>query len=348
MSKLTDLFEELTNSVVSHPYKAALTTLLLLLPLFPQIKKAIRRRKRQGLIPKEKERVLILGGTTGVGREIAIEYARRGARIYVVGRKADEIAAIKRLCKQQYLVLHGVPKLREEENFLRSVYGDFANPEDMVRVRAEIEEVWGGVDTIVVSAGVSALKPLLDVAEVPSLKDSTADEPTLENIKQVVGFADAAQRGNYVGPLVTALTFIPLLHRTSKSPSILLMSSLAALVPAPTRTLYGSTKAASLMLYQSLSIEHPSINFSFIVAATIKGHFRASAVDLPENQRLAANLKGLEKEYVAMKAIDAVDTSTQWTFLPQAYSRLGQMLYWIIPSFVTRQACKKYNFTPEY
>ncbi len=58
--------------------------------------------------------------------------------------------------------------------------------------------------------------------------------------------------------------------RTSASPSILLVSSLAALVPAPTRGLYAATKASSLLLYQALSIEHPRIAFTF----TDSSHYR--------------------------------------------------------------------------
>ena len=40
----------------------------------------------------------------------------------------------------------------------------------------------------------------------------------------------------------------------------MLVSSAAAIIPAPTRSLYCASKAASLILYQSLAIEHPKIS----------------------------------------------------------------------------------------
>ena len=69
------------------------------------------------------------------------------------------------------------------------------------------------------------------------------------------------------------------MEKTSDSPAILLISSLGAAIPAPTRAIYGSTKAGALALYQALAIEHPSIAFSYILPSTVQGLFRASAVD---------------------------------------------------------------------
>lgn len=76
------------------------------------------------------------------------------------------------------------------------------------------------------------------------------------------------------------------------------MSSVAAVIPAPTRTLYAASKSSSLILFKALSIEHPQIRFTTVLPATvspfpiiparlnhthlnnkIEGDFRASAVD---------------------------------------------------------------------
>lgn len=60
---------------------------------------------------------------------------------------------------------------------------------------------------------------------------------------------------NYLGPVVAYATFLPLLSTTSVSPSILLIASVASLVPAPTRSLYASTKSAALSLHQCVALE---------------------------------------------------------------------------------------------
>lgn len=136
-----------------------------------------------------------------------------------------------------------------------------------------------------------------------------------------------------------------MLLRTSASPSILLVSSVAAIIPAPTRALYAATKASSLLLFQSLAIEHPQIAFSFILPATIEGNFRASAVDAGPVREADPNKHGLKTEYVAEKCIDAVDRAiTGNVVLPWFPYGIGHHLYYLWPSFIEKQARKKYNF----
>lgn len=189
---------------------------------------------------------------------------------------------------------------------------------------------WSGLDTMLVVAGVSALRPLMAVAGV---EDDTSSA-TAAGIQRTVEVATAATTGNYTGPLIAAVTFvspfsslpptnayptsqIPMLSQTSASPSILLLSSLSSLVAAPTRTLYGSTKGAALLLYQSLSIEHPSIRFSFIIPATVEGDFRAGAVD---GGAVREDLSGgLKRGVVAEACINAVDCGTRDVFMKGIY-----------------------------
>jgi hypothetical protein len=81
--------------------------------------------------------------------------------------------------------------------------------------------------------------------------------------------------------------------------SILLVNSLASVIPAPTRTFY----AASLVLYQALSMEHPRIAYTVCMPSTVQGDFRASAADAgPVSD---PNTHGLKREYVAQRCIKA-------------------------------------------
>lgn len=134
-----------------------------------------------------------------------------------------------------------------------------------------------------------------------------------------------------------------MLLNTSKSPSILLVNSLASVIPAPTRTLYASTKAASLVLYQALSIEHPRIAFTVCMPSTVQGDFRASAVDAGPVREHDPNTHGLKREYVAQRCIQAIDKGEKTVFIP-IVMRFAHLLYWIWPSFIESEARKKYNF----
>lgn len=64
---------------------------------------------------------------------------------------------------------------------------------------------WGGVDTIHVCAGVSALRPLLEVAGSQTTSKEDIDEEAISN---TVSIARKAVHGNYEGPMVVALTFV--------------------------------------------------------------------------------------------------------------------------------------------
>lgn len=138
---------------------------------------------------------------------------------------------------------------------------------------------------------------------------------------------------------------IPFMRSTSVSPSVLLISSLGAVIAAPTRAIYGSTKAASYILYQALSIENPSVNFSYVLPSTVEGNFRASAVDAGPVREDKPNQTGLKREAVAERCIRAIDAREKIIFIP-AFYKFAQLLSWIWPSYVERKAARKYRFMP--
>ncbi|KIJ58934.1 hypothetical protein HYDPIDRAFT_44260 [Hydnomerulius pinastri MD-312] len=302
------------------------------------------RPRRTSKVAQERERVLILGATSGVGRTIAHKYASRGAYVCIVGRREAKIGEVVQECKE-------LSSQGGFEDRILGVRGDCGNVEDMVKLREALQKAWNGLDTLVVTAGVSALQPLMTVAGVEmSPKDTVGSQATPEGIQHAVNAATAALNGNFLGPYIAAITFVPLLSYTSQSPSIMLLSSVAAVIPAPTRTLYASTKSASLLLYQALAIEHPSIAFTFVLPGTIEGDFRASAVDNPLGSSVTRiheadpNKHGLKRDTVAARCIRAIDSGEKAVFAP-LYFRAGHILYWLWPSYIEWRARVKYNFS---
>ena len=141
------------------------------------------------------------------------------------------------------------------------------------------------------------------------------------------------------------MSLIPFMRSTSISPSVLLISTIAAVFPAPTRAIYGSSKAASYLLYQGLSIENPSVNFSLVLPSTVEGNFRASAVDGGTVREADPNQTGLKREAVAKRCIRAIDAREKIVFVP-AFFRFALLLSWIWPSYMERKAAEKYHFAP--
>ncbi|KAJ7036788.1 hypothetical protein C8F04DRAFT_465535 [Mycena alexandri] len=306
-----------------------------------------RRPKRSSKLPRATERVVILGASSGIGCTLAHQYARLGVRgICVVGRRVDKVAEVVQECEVE------VGKSKEGKGAkteILGVAGDFADPGDMVEVRRRVEEAWGGLDTLIVAAGVSALRPPMAVAGAPNSASGSVGK---DAIQHVVEATSSAMRGNYVGPLVAAVTFIPLLQHTSPRPALLLLNS-----PAPTRAIYASTKAASLHLYQSIAIEHPKIAVSLVMPSTVEGDFRRGAVDaaifgassvdgadgMSAVREADPNKYGFKREVVAQRCVDAIERGEKNVFMPWAVG-LGHLLYWVWPAFVERRASVKYNF----
>ncbi|TDZ65272.1 11-beta-hydroxysteroid dehydrogenase-like 3 [Colletotrichum trifolii] len=304
--------------------RLALTALAILLAQRQLVAQSRRRDKR---LSRTDERVLVLGASSGVGRAVAKQYAARGARVCVVARRSAEITTLAEECGDK-CVWH---------------VADFSKVDDLVALRTRLEKEWNGLDSLHICAGVSALQPVMALTGTKSGEE----DADAAGIQTAVDIAGRAVKGNFDGPLASALTFIPMLTRTSKSPSVLLVSSVAAVIPAPTRALYAATKASSLLLFQALAIEHPNIAFTFVLPATIEGNFRASAVDSGPVREADPNKHGLKIDYVAEQCIDSVDRGiTGNVILPKIPYIFAQYLYLIWPSFIENRARKKYNFAP--
>ncbi|KAI5123733.1 hypothetical protein M0805_000326 [Coniferiporia weirii] len=308
--------------------------LLLALPLVVYTLLRRRRSSRTKKISPSAEHVLVLGASSGVGRALAVQYATRGARVCVVARGKDALLETWRECHDA----------AGENASTLAVVADFASAEDMVSLRDKLEAEWGRLDTLVVVAGVSSLRPVLETAGVERERGKPLQDADLNGVRESTRIAGAAVQGNFIGPYVAAVTFIPFLSRTSPSPSALLLSSLAAVAPAPTRALYGATKSASLLLYESLAIEHPDITFTVVLPATIEGDFRRSAVDGGVAREADPNKHGLRREVVAQRCIRAIDDEERTVFMAGFYRTVPALYYLLSPRLIERAASRKYRY----
>ncbi|MFE6054406.1 SDR family NAD(P)-dependent oxidoreductase [Kitasatospora sp. NPDC056446] len=97
--------------------------------------------------------VLVTGGGSGIGRAIALAFAREGARVAVAGRSAAPLAETVELIEQaggKAVVLTG----------------DVTKGEDAARLVREAVERFGGLDVAVNNAGVfGAAGPVADIDE---------------------------------------------------------------------------------------------------------------------------------------------------------------------------------------
>jgi uncharacterized oxidoreductase len=150
--------------------------------------------------------VLITGGTSGIGLELARQLVTRGNTVIVTGRNLDRLEAARQ----------AVPEL----NAFQSDVSDPASIESLYRV---VSEQFPMLDTLVNNAG--AMRNIKVDHQRP-LSDLTAEVD-----------------GNLKGPMWMIQAFLPLLLKQKQS-LIVNVSSGLAFIPFPAAPIYSASKAA--------------------------------------------------------------------------------------------------------
>jgi hypothetical protein len=115
-----------------------LAALALSVPIILRARAYARRLRRRAQIPPQYERVLILGASSGIGRALAAQYAARGARVCLVGRRPDELADAAEECRG-VSGKAGHAEYQAGGRRVLAVEADITSVDEMVRVRDTLE-----------------------------------------------------------------------------------------------------------------------------------------------------------------------------------------------------------------
>lgn len=122
------------------------------------------------------QRVVVTGGTRGLGRAIALELGRAGARVAITYATHDADADEARELLTAAGITHRVHK------------GDVADPAHARAVVADVVGAWGGLDVLVNAAGLHQVLP------VALLEEADWDRVVDTNLKGPFVFSRAALR----------------------------------------------------------------------------------------------------------------------------------------------------------
>jgi glucose 1-dehydrogenase len=100
------------------------------------------------------KRVLVTGGTSGIGQAIAVRFARHGADVAINYLRAPEEAAAT-----EAQVHACAAQVRDAGARSVLVGGDVSREEDVVRMVGEAHEQLGGLDVLVNNAGIQISRP---------------------------------------------------------------------------------------------------------------------------------------------------------------------------------------------
>ena len=110
----------------------------------------------------QNEKALVTGATSGIGRAIAVQFAREGAAVIVHGRDAQRGAEV-------------VQEIRSADGKARFMAADLANAADVRRLAADV----GAVDILINNAGLALFGPTaeLEVDQFDALFASNVRAP---------------------------------------------------------------------------------------------------------------------------------------------------------------------------
>ncbi|GBB92319.1 hypothetical protein RclHR1_00020022 [Rhizophagus clarus] len=201
--------------------------------------------------------VVITGASSGIGEELAYEFARQGAILILCARRTDKLADVEKACREKYgasqVTIHKVDVTRDS---------------DVDRLIETIDATHEKIDCLVLNAGVSMGEALEDVEDFNIIK----------NIMDV----------NFYGSAMLTYHALPLLKKAEKS-RITVISSLASVMPfIPMRTGYAASKCALRGFFDSLQTELLKDNIFITIAypGIVKTEIN--------NNRLGKNPKNLD------------------------------------------------------
>jgi 3-oxoacyl-[acyl-carrier protein] reductase len=164
---------------------------------------------------------VVTGSGRGIGRAIAVRFAREGAAILLTSRSADELSAV-------------LDEIRRGGGRAESVAADLSRPADCEAVIAAARRHFGRVDILVNNAGIFG--PV-----------KACEEITNEEWDEVVAV-------NLRAPFLLARQVLPEMYARG-SGVILNISSVAAKMAYAWETPYAATKAGLLGLTRGLAAE---------------------------------------------------------------------------------------------
>ena len=162
----------------------------------------------------EKRTVLITGGTSGIGLELAKQLLERGNAVIVTGRDPGRIEAVR----------HALPGVEAWPS-------DVSDPAAIAELHAQVIARFPALDTVINNAGIMRNLNL--------------------NLRRGLDDVTREIEINFSGPVRMVQQFLPHL-KTCENALIVNVSSGLAFIPLPLSPVYSATKAAMHSFSQSL------------------------------------------------------------------------------------------------
>jgi NAD(P)-dependent dehydrogenase (short-subunit alcohol dehydrogenase family) len=250
----------------------------------------------------EGKKALVTGGGRGIGRAIALAFARQGADLALAARSQDQLEA----------VAGEVRGLGRQAHVLPTDMLDVKAAQGMV---ARAAEAMGGLDILVNNAG-----------------GNVGVEHDFGPLAEATPEAfDAMYALNLRSPLFAAIAAAKQMAAQGRGGAILNIVSIDAVFPAPTEALYGSAKAALVNLTKVLCYEvgQDQVRVNAIAPGVVETALTARWLATEEQRQDRASFYPLgrvgQPEDVAAAAVYLCSEEAAWVSGNVLYVTGGQL-----------------------
>ncbi|MFQ6324910.1 SDR family NAD(P)-dependent oxidoreductase [Nocardia sp. CWNU-33] len=179
-------------------------------------------------------RILVTGGSSGIGRAAAHRFAGLGAEVVVVARR---IAELDRLCAE----------ITESGGMAHAIACDLTDPESVTALAAEVRTRWSGMDVLVNNAGRSIRRSITD-----SLQRYEQGEP---GDRRILHDFERTMAINYFGAVALTMQLLPAMLERGTGHIINVGTAGAHMGSMPRYSAYGGSKTALTAFGRSLGAE---------------------------------------------------------------------------------------------
>jgi short-subunit dehydrogenase len=224
--------------------------------------------------------IVVTGAGSGMGRELALELARRGARVAAVDMREESLTETAKL-------------VVEISGTISTHAMDITDAKAVDALPAAVKKALGDVDGLINNAGI--IQPFVTINDL--------DFAAAEHVMNV----------NFYGPLRLIKAFLPNLLKRPEA-HILNVSSMGAYAPVPGQSIYGASKAALKLMTEGLRSELLDTNVG--VTVVFPG---ATATNIAQNSGMVVPAAGSAEasqftqtpaNVAAKKMVDAIENNT--------------------------------------
>ncbi|KAI3653808.1 hypothetical protein MP228_001755 [Amoeboaphelidium protococcarum] len=279
---------------------------------------------------KTPKNVLIVGASRGIGASLAKVYGHKlfQCNLLLIARNVENLKQLVDQITSDRLDFNGA-------GFVEYVAADISSNDGIARIVDSVRSTFNSnLDEVVWNAAVTSC---LSVDELSARSDNG-------HIVQQMYQTNVIAPINFVTQAYDIIT--------KSASNIVVVSSAAAYVSPPTRSLYASTKHALNGFFDSLRIElaHYGVNVSIACPGRIETDFRKYSLEATDTATASysgstkvSSLFSMSADDCAIKMYAGIRSRHREIWVPQ-FSWLLKLLNVIMPSLVDRIVIKNYNF----